>query len=319
MSKSSIAPRRSAASAALSCAVFSLCAQSGAALATDTPDCGGGGGTGTIEGSVAALTDEGRLLCFKRRRASAAREIGFVTGLRSADSRLIGIDYRVQDGMLYGVGKGGGVYRIDTGTAVAEFVNKLSVPLTGKAFGVDFNPAADRLRIVGNDGQNLRHDINVNGTTLVDTSLNYTTGVVATGIAGAAYTNNDLNTTTATGLFDVDMTLDQTALQSPPNAGSLAATGAAGVRRGNRRRLRHLLVHGEWKDEVEPGLRGPVIGRRLAVLQCEPADRQADLHGTIRNQGDRYRGAARAVIGSRNEKARFGGPLLFGWGTRIRT
>jgi Domain of unknown function (DUF4394) len=48
---------------------------------------------------------------------------------------------------------------------------------------------------------------------------------VATGLAGAAYTNNDLDAATATSLFDIDTTLDQVALQSPPNAGTLAATG----------------------------------------------------------------------------------------------
>ena len=40
-------------------------------------------------------------------------------------------------------------------TATATFVNALSVPLMGTSFGVDFNPAADRLRIVSDLGQNL--------------------------------------------------------------------------------------------------------------------------------------------------------------------
>jgi len=135
----------------------------------------------------------------------------------------------VKDGQLYGVGNGGGVYRIDTDTAVAEFVNSLSVPLTGATFGVDFNPAADRLRVVGDDGQNLRHNVDVGGTTLVDGPLNYTPGVAATGITAAAYTNNDLDSNTATSLFDMDTTLDQVVLQSPPNSGTLAATGKTAV------------------------------------------------------------------------------------------
>jgi len=74
----------------------------------------------------------------------------------------------VQDGLLYGVGSGGGLYRIDTKTAVAKFVNTLSVPLSGASFGVDFNPAADRLRIIGDNGQNLRHNVNAGGTTLAE-------------------------------------------------------------------------------------------------------------------------------------------------------
>lgn len=51
----------------------------------------------------------------------------------------------MQDGTLYGVDNGGGVYTIDPITGQATFVNALTVPLTGTVFGVDFNPAADRL------------------------------------------------------------------------------------------------------------------------------------------------------------------------------
>ena len=60
--------------------------------------------------------------------------------------------------MLYGVGNGGGVYSIDPATAQASFVSQLSVALDGTSFGVDFNPAAGRLRIVSDAGQNLRHN-----------------------------------------------------------------------------------------------------------------------------------------------------------------
>ena len=221
MKQSSITLRRSVAQLVL----LSFFAQGSSAMAAESPDCTSGARRGLIEISVAALTSDGRLLCFKRRSASRAREIGSVTGLMAADTYLVGIDYRVKDGLLYGVGNGGGVYRIDTENAVAEFVNALSVPLSGATFGVDFNPAADRLRIVGDDGQNLRHNVDTGGTTLADAALNYTAGVPASGITGAAYTNNDLDTNTGTSLFDIDTLLDQVALQSPPNNGSLAATG----------------------------------------------------------------------------------------------
>ena len=75
------------------------------------------------------------------------------TPLTSApDAALIGVDFRVQDGELYGVGDGGGVYRIDTASAAATLVNRLTEPLVGASFGVDFNPAADRLRRLRVDG-----------------------------------------------------------------------------------------------------------------------------------------------------------------------
>ena len=47
----------------------------------------------------------------------------------------------------------------------------------------------------------------------------------ATGLAGAAYTNNDLDPNTGTTLFDIDTSLNQVVIQSPPNAGSLVPTG----------------------------------------------------------------------------------------------
>ena len=181
---------------------------------------------------VIGLTDDGRLVQFRANAPQATKEIGAVQGLSGSDTALVGIDFRVQDGKLYGVGNGGGVYTIDTETAQAQFVNALTVPLTGTSFGVDFNPAADRLRIISDTGQNLAH--NVNGVTAANGVLTYTAppaaAVAATGVTGAAYTNNDLNQpATATTLFDVDTLLDQIAIQSPPANGILVATGKLGL------------------------------------------------------------------------------------------
>jgi hypothetical protein len=190
------------------------------------------------------LTADGRLLCFPTNSADRAEVVGAVTGLGSADSALIGIDFRVQgDGKLYGVGNGGGVYTIDPTTAQATFVNQLTVPLDPMAtsFAVDFNPAADRLRILADTGQNLRHNVNAGGVTLSDAPLTIMAGtmvVTATGVTAAAYTNNDLATSTGTTLYDVATTQDQVVVQSPPNgipggvAANLVPTGSLGVDAG---------------------------------------------------------------------------------------
>ena len=152
----------------------------------------------------------------------------------------------MQDGLLYGVGNGGGVYTIDTQTAQASLVNSLSEELQGHRFGVDFNPAANRLRIISNTGQNLRHDVTGATTppTVADGPLNFppvppaTTSTTALGVTGAAYTNNDLEptppTVTGTTLFDIDTTNDQIVLQSPANSGILVPTGKLGVDTGNQ-------------------------------------------------------------------------------------
>jgi hypothetical protein len=83
---------------------------------------------------------------------------------------------------------------------------------------------------VSDTGQNLRHNLN-DDTTTTDQPLK-NGDVVAAGVVGAAYTNNDLAMPTATTLFDLDSALDQVSIQSPPNNGNLAATGKLGVDAG---------------------------------------------------------------------------------------
>jgi hypothetical protein len=180
--------------------------------------------------TILALTADQRLLRFRECNPTRPREIGSVYGLQARDTMLVGMDFRVQDGQLYGVGNGGGIYTIDTYTAVATLVSQLTVSLDGYFFGVDFNPAANALRIISNTGQNLRHPFAgpLAGQTQTDATLNYLGPPPvspATGLTGAAYTNNDLDPNTGTTLFDIDTSLNQVVIQSPPNAGSLVATG----------------------------------------------------------------------------------------------
>ena len=208
---------------------------------------------------VVGLTADQRLICFNERRPQNARDIGYVAGM-SGDTRLVGIDFRVQDGMLYGVGDGGGVYRLDTSNATATLVNRLTVALDGSSFGVDFNPAADRLRIVSDTGQNVRHNVTSGGTTVTaaDDPLDYpvpaqlnSVGPTATGVAGSAYTNNDVAPDTATTLYVLDTSLDQIAIQSPPNDGTLAATGKLGV---DAQLQSGFDIYSELRDGVTVGV-----------------------------------------------------------------
>jgi hypothetical protein len=182
---------------------------------------------------VVGLTDDGRLVRFDTDSPGRTRGIGKVKGL-AGDMSLVGIDYRVQDGKLYGVGNAGGIYTLSTGDAAATKVGQLTVALSGTSFGVDFNPAANRLRVVSNTGQNLRHNLDdatattppLAGNTMMDGNLTVppsTTPVM--GVAGAAYTNNDLDPNTVTTLFDLDTAADQIVVQSPANGGQLAPTG----------------------------------------------------------------------------------------------
>jgi len=189
--------------------------------------------------NILGLTADQRLVRFKECQPDKPKEIGTIHGLEPDDTILVGIDFRVQDGELYGLGDGGGIYTIDTSTAEAFMVTKLTVGLQGASFGVDFNPAANALRIISDTGQNLRHPFAgpMMFQTQTDLQLNYPPppppGATATGVTGAAYTNNDLDDSTSTTLFDIDTMRDQVSIQSPPNNGSLVATGLLTVDAGS--------------------------------------------------------------------------------------
>ncbi|GIH95157.1 DUF4394 domain-containing protein [Planobispora siamensis] len=187
---------------------------------------------------VVGLVGDDTLVTFRADAPQRVTRLGRISGL-TGDVKVVGIDFRVQDGKLYAVGDKGGIYTV-AGTKATK-VSQLTVALDGRDFGVDFNPAANRLRVISDTGQNLRHNIDdpmgapARGATATDGTLTNppvppaTTGATATGVSGAGYTNNDLSPATATTLFDVDTTADQVSVQSPANAGNLAPTGKLGL------------------------------------------------------------------------------------------
>ncbi len=182
---------------------------------------------------IVGLTDDNKLIDFTS-ADTAVRETGTISGLDGGDTKLIGIDYRVQDGKLYGVGDKGGLYTVEP-AGQATSIGRLSVAPAGTSFGVDFNPAANALRVVSDTGQNLRQPMATTplAATMNDTALSYPPATPAattpTGIMAAAYTNNDTDANTGTSLYNLDAGTDQVVLQSPANAGLLAATGKLGA------------------------------------------------------------------------------------------
>ncbi|WP_078964999.1 DUF4394 domain-containing protein [Streptomyces aureocirculatus] len=224
-----IRKRIMAAVAATSASVALLVAVPGSSAAV--PDAPAAPGTPAAPSLRAfGITGDGTLMAtFTTDRPNVLDWVRTVNGL-SGDQRLVGIDFRVQNGLLYGVGDKGGIYTIKTPPEVPDVVvtkvSQLQVDLYGTNFGVDFNPAADRLRVVGDRGQNLRHNL-ADHSTVEDTVLTTPplTGPTR-GVTAAAYTNNDHNGTTATTLFDINTTADQVVIQSPANSGFLAPTGS---------------------------------------------------------------------------------------------
>ncbi|CAN5761989.1 DUF4394 domain-containing protein [soil metagenome] len=155
-----------------------------------------------------------------------------ITGLMAGD-RLVGIDRRPANGLIYGVGLNGTtgrIYTINATTGVATLVSTIGVQVNGTNFGVDFNPTVDRLRLVSNLDQNLRINVDT-GATLVDGNLAYAAGDTNQGanpnITAVAYSNNFGGAGT-TILRDVDSSLDIVAIQNPPNDGTLNTALAFG-------------------------------------------------------------------------------------------
>jgi len=57
--------------------------------------------------TILALTGAQRLMQFRECTPGNLYEIGAIYGLQSPDTALIEIDFRLQDGQLYGLGNGG--------------------------------------------------------------------------------------------------------------------------------------------------------------------------------------------------------------------
>jgi hypothetical protein len=155
-----------------------------------------------------------------------------LSGLASGET-LVGIDYRPATGELFGLSDGSRLYRIEVGTGACTAVaGVLSPLLNGGAFGVDFNPTVDRIRVTSDADQNLRLHPMTGVVAATDTPLSYApTDVFAAvnpNVVASAYTNN-FNGATTTMLFNIDSSLDTLVFQNPPNSGVLNTVGPLGV------------------------------------------------------------------------------------------
>ncbi len=174
-----------------------------------------------------------------------------VSGLQPGE-KLLGIDYRVARGVLYALASSGQFYTLDTASGMLKRVGAApsAFPLTGNLFGFDFNPAADRIRVVGDSGLNLRLHPDTgaavdNNPTLeglqADTPLAFAPGDVNAGkapaIVAAAYTYNKKDEKLTTN-FSIDRKLGVLVMQGSmegttpvvsPNTGLLTTVGPLGL------------------------------------------------------------------------------------------
>lgn len=157
-----------------------------------------------------------------------------ITGLTDSFESIVGIDFRPADGRLYALGNApGSVYRLytlDLATGVATRVGSTNLNFAGTNWGFDFNPAADRIRLVNDTNLNVRLNPNDGTVAGTDTNINPAGSVVA-----AAYDRNDTDPGTATTLFGIDSASDQLVRIGgvdgvpSPNGGTVTTIGPLGV------------------------------------------------------------------------------------------
>lgn len=172
------------------------------------------------------LSSDGKqLVTFGMDNADASYVKMAITGLGT--DILVDVDVRNTDGMLYGVATSGKIYKISTENGAVTMDS--TVDLRGKGLvAVDFNPAANRLRVLGTDDANFRHSLmqdpkpTATGTT-ADGTFAYPAGTPNPNLVAAAYTNSFNDTGKpisglATTLYSIDA--DQDALITHPAAGT---------------------------------------------------------------------------------------------------
>ncbi len=157
-----------------------------------------------------------------------------VTGMVTLDggASVVGIDVRPSDGKLYGVTADGVIVTIDAKSGKWEKKSQLSEKLpAGATISIDFNPAADRMRIIASTGMSLRVNVD-DGKAVVDGSLKYAETDPNKGktpnVTAAGYSNSFAGTK-ETALYDVDAASGMLLKQAPPNDGIVSGIGKLGV------------------------------------------------------------------------------------------
>ncbi|MBC7769276.1 MAG: DUF4394 domain-containing protein [Phycisphaerales bacterium] len=173
--------------------------------------------------TIAALTGDATLVHIDAQTRRATLTVA-ITGV---DAPIAGIDVRPSDGLLYALSYSGAVFTIDpiTGVASRKTQLRLAPPAAG-AVTVDFNPVANRLRIISVTGANLRANVD-NGDVTNDTDLRFVEGGEQPSVIAGAYTNSASGATETT-LFDIDSS-GRFLRQAPPNDGVLNEVGMLGA------------------------------------------------------------------------------------------
>jgi hypothetical protein len=214
-----------------------------------------------------------------------------VTGLQ-ANETIRGIDIRPATSRLYALGDSGRLYTVNQDTGAATLVAALAadpmdltspfVGLSGTEIGMDFDPVADRIRVVTNTGQNVR----INPTNgLVTTDANLNPGSPA--VVASAYANNLPGASTTT-LYDLDSTADVVVIQNPANSGTLTQVGnGLGVNFGP-----NVSFDIQTRAGIDTGYATAAVNGITGLYTINLTNGRATLVGTVGASGAALRGLA---------------------------
>ncbi len=195
----------------------------GAPIDTGPPDAG----SPSVE--IYAIDVVNKLFRFSAETPGTISAPLTISGLQASEM-IVGMSVRTGTGVVYVIGNTSRLYTVDTSTAVATVVSgsPFSPVLSGTRFGMDFNVAVDRIRVVSDDEQNFR----LNPVTVVpitDVALS-----PAGAVGSVAYTNAIAGATVTT-LFGLDPVADTLVMIGgvdgvpAANAGGITTIGALGV------------------------------------------------------------------------------------------
>jgi trimeric autotransporter adhesin len=214
--------------------------------------CGGGGGGGNnmgnnpppsgnnppmLTGDTFAVTNANRLVSFNAATPGTAAAVN-VTGLANGEN-ILAVDRRpggATPGQIYAVTSMFNVYTIDPSSGAATMKAKMSADpsdttmpfqnFTGTRISIDVNNFVDQLRVIGNDGQNLRVMMDT-GATFSDTPMTIGGNQTST-ISEVAYTNN-FSATCRNTVFYIDTGSDRLMTSVNASAGILTPVGPLGL------------------------------------------------------------------------------------------
>jgi len=188
------------------------------------------------QATLLGITNDGRLVSFNAATPGTFDSNLAITGMQGGE-RVLGFDIRPSNQLFYILTDAGRIYTLDPVTARAQLgatlMPNIGDPFTGligSAFGTDFSPTVDALRVVSDAEHNLAIIVE-SGATITATSLQRVreeSSGPSPDVVAIAYTNNFANPGDTT-LYNIDLGSNALVTQRPANSGQLRTVGPLGT------------------------------------------------------------------------------------------